>query len=158
MTKSILKAYRPELSVLVVEDHMLFGKGIKHALPQHAVHFARTIEDAKARYNECLPDIIFLDIDLPDGSGFELLDYVRTREPEAYIIMLTGSKLQEDVALSHEKGAQGYVIKPFTHTKIEQIIEEYLAYREQSIKSLLAETAKHRHEALAATVDAATKG
>ncbi len=146
-SNSIRKAYHPDLVILVVEDQMMFIKDIKHALPQHKVVFARTVEEAKLRYDECLPDISFLDIDLPDGNGFELLDYIRAREPEAYVIILTGSKMREDVALSQQKGAHGYIIKPFTKSKIDQTVEKYLGVREKGIQSLLVETKKHRDEA-----------
>jgi len=141
---SIRKAYHPDLVILVVEDHTLFSKEVKHALPQHKVVFARTLEEARARYEECLPDLTFLDIDLPDGNGFALLDYIRAREPAAYVIILTGSKLQEDIGISQQKGANGYIIKPFTRSKIEHYLEDYLQAREKDIKASLAETRQHR--------------
>jgi len=146
--KSILKAYHPDLVVLVVEDQMMFIKDVKHALPQHRVMFARTVEEAKSCYDEGLPDITFIDIDLPDGNGFELLDYIRARDLEAYVIMLTGSKMQEDVITSQQKGANGYILKPFTKSKIEQTVEKYLGVREKGIQSLLVLTEKHRQAAM----------
>ena len=145
--KSIRKAYNPELVILVVEDYMLFAREIKHALPQHRVIFARTLEDARARYDDSLPDLTFLDIDLPDGSGFELLEHVRNRDQEAYVVILTGSKLKEDIASAEAKGARGYIIKPFTKGKIDGIIESYLDLRENTIKSALVQTAQHRQQA-----------
>jgi len=143
---SINKAYHPELVILVVEDFMLFAKEIKHALPQHTVVFARSVEEANSRYSECLPDIIFLDLDLPDGNGLDLLDDIRRSEPDAYAIVLTGSKLQEDVTRSTAKGAQGYIIKPFTKEKINQAIETYLDIRERNIKLSLNQVTQHRRQ------------
>jgi len=143
---SINKAYHPELVVLVVEDFLIFAKEIKHALPRHTVVLARSMEEAKTRYDECLPDITFLDIDLPDGNGFDLMDYIRNQEPEAYVIILTGSKLQEDVTRSTAKGAQGYIIKPFTKEKINQAIETYLDIRERTIKLSLNQVTQHRRQ------------
>jgi CheY-like chemotaxis protein len=148
MSQSIRKAYHPQLVILVVEDHMLFFKAMKHALPEHKVFFARTVEEAKERYEEVLPDVTFLDIDLPDGSGFELLDYIRSREPQAYVIILTGSKLEPDIAMAQQKGASGYIIKPFVPSQIEHHIEVYRQHREKGIKTLLSETEKHRHQAI----------
>jgi len=147
LIKSIRKAYHSDLMILAVEDHMLFNKEIKHALPQHKLVFARTLEDAKAQYDEHMPDMVFLDIDLPDGNGFELLDYIRAREPEAYVVILTGSKLDEDIATSQQKGASAYLIKPFTKARIEQAVAEYLDIREKGMKSLIAQTEQNRREA-----------
>lgn len=144
---SIKKAYHPEtLTVLAVEDHSLFSKEIKHALMRHNVVFAKSLEEGRERYNECLPNITFLDIDLPDGNGFALLDYIVSQEPDAYVAMLTGSKVEEDVAISRKKGARGYIIKPFTQSKIEQCVTNYLEYREHLINNLLSEVKKHRQQ------------
>jgi len=144
---SIRKAYHPQLVVLVVEDYMLFAKEIRHALPQHTIIFARALEDAKVRYDECMPDLTFLDIDLPDGSGLELLDYIRAREPDAHVIILTGSKQKEDIASAEAKGAHNYLIKPFVKAKIDQIIADFLESREKNIKSVLRQTEQHRQQA-----------
>jgi len=145
---SIRSAYHPELVILIVEDHMLFTKDIKHALPEHTVVFARSVEEARLRYEECLPNITFLDIDLPDGTGFEMLDYIRNKEPDAYVVMLTGSKIEADVVTSRQKGARGYTIKPFTKSKIERHISEYLEFREKQIQTALRETEKRRNATL----------
>ncbi len=144
--KSIRMAYRPELVILIVEDHMLFTKDVKHALPEHTVFFARSVEEAKALYGKHLPDITFLDIDLPDGDGFEFLDFIRKEEPDAFVVMLTGSKIQSDFAISQQKGARGYVIKPFTKSKIEKYISEYLEFRKKQIELSLKQTEAHRNE------------
>jgi CheY-like chemotaxis protein len=146
---SIRKAYHPQLVVLVVEDYVVFAKEIKHALPQHNVIFARSLQDAKLRYEEYLPDVTFLDIDLPDGNGLELLDYIRMREPNAYVAILTGSKMKEDIASAEAKGASGYIIKPFTKAKIDETIGNYLDQREKDIKLRLKETRQNRAQAVA---------
>lgn len=142
--KSIRKAYHEDLVILVVEDYMIFSKEVRHALPQHRVILARTVEEARARYEEWLPNITFLDIDLPDGDGFAVLDFIRTVDPDTYVIMLSGSKLQDDITTAQRKKANGYIIKPFTRSRIEQCVEEYLKTRESSIKTLLKDTEKHR--------------
>lgn len=151
--KSIRAAYRPELVILIVEDHMLFTKDVKHALPEHAVFFARSLEEAKLLYDKHLPDVVFLDIDLPDGNGFEMLDWLHDHEQESYVVMLTGSKVATDVALAQQKGAKGYIIKPFTKSKIEKYIGEYFEFREQQIKQLLAETENRRNDFFLLTPD-----
>jgi len=152
---SIRMAYHPELVILIVEDHMLFTKDVKHALPEHSVVFARSVEEAKLRYSECLPNITFLDIDLPDGNGFEILEYIKNEEPDAYVVMLTGSKIEEDVMYSRKKGARGYIIKPFTKSKINKHIAEYLDQREKQIKTLLKQTENRRREELLLSPDLA---
>jgi len=146
--ESIRKAYREQIVILVVEDHMLFCREVRHALPQHNIVFARTVEQAKEQYDKHLPNITFLDIDLPDGDGFSVLDYIREHDPNAYVIVLTGSKLQDDIAASQQRGAQGYIIKPSPRSRFEHYINEYMKVRERNMKSTLEEIEMHRFKQL----------
>lgn len=146
--ESIRKAYHEQIVILVVEDHMLFCREVRHALPQHNVIFARSVEQAKEQYDKYLPNITFLDIDLPDGDGFAVLDYIRSHDPAAYVIVLTGSKLQNDITAAQLKGAQGYIIKPSPRSRFEYYINEYMKVRERNMKSTLEEIEKHRFKAL----------
>jgi len=148
---SIRKAYHEDLVILIVEDHMIFCKEARHALPQHKVVLARSVEEAKEQYDDCLPNITFLDIDLPDGDGFAVLDYIRSQDPSAYVIILSGSKLQDDLNAAQNKGAQGYIIKPFTRSRLEYYINEYMKFREQNIKSAISEIENHRFKAVKST-------
>lgn len=143
-TKSIRKAYHPNLVILVVEDHMLFAKEIKHILADHKCILARSLEAGRERYDEHLPHITFLDIDLPDGEGFELLDYILQQEPDAFVIILSGSKMQEDVNKAQRKGARGYIFKPVTRSRVEHYIDEYSANYEKEVKSRLTEIEQNR--------------
>ena len=72
------------------------------------------------------------------------------QEPDAYIVMLTGSKIEADVMTSQQKRRTRLYHKPFTRSKIAKHIAEYMEFREKQIKSLLRETEKHRHETLSA--------
>ena len=142
---NIRKAFHPDaLTILVVEDHTLFSKEIKHALMQHNVVFAKSVEEGRKKYDENLPNLTFLDIDLPDGTGFEILDHIMSHEPDAYVAMLTGSKVEDDVVVSHKKGARGYIIKPFTKSKVDECVASYLRFRESQINMRITEAEKHR--------------
>jgi DNA-binding NtrC family response regulator len=145
---SIRKAYHEEVVVLVVDDHMIFCREARHALPEHRVVFARTVEEAKRQYDDNLPNITFLDIDLPDGDGFSVLDYIRARDSEAHVIILSGSKMQDDITAAQCKGAHGYIVKPFTRSRLQSAIHDYIKIREKNMKSTLREIEEHRFKAL----------
>jgi DNA-binding response OmpR family regulator len=123
----------PEQIILVVEDNNMGRKDMVHALIKHKVILAGSVEEAKLRYDECRPNLSFLDINLPDGSGFEVLDYIRSKEPDAYVIMVTGSKIESDVLASQKRGARGYVVKPFTISRLKRHLAQFLRYRETQI-------------------------
>lgn len=59
------------LTILIVEDYLVFARSVRKSLPEHDFVFAQSVEEAIAQYQKTLPDITFLDIHLPDGSGFE---------------------------------------------------------------------------------------
>jgi two-component system, chemotaxis family, chemotaxis protein CheY len=143
-SRSIRKAYQEGLVILVVEDYMVFSKEVRHSLPQHQVLFAPTLEDAYRQYEATLPNITFLDLDLPDGNGMAFLEQICAKDPTAYIVILSGSKLKEDIVIAGQRGAKGYVIKPFTHAQIKQHINKYMEIREENMKASLENTQKRR--------------
>jgi two-component system chemotaxis response regulator CheY len=77
-------------------------------------------------YQQNKPDITFLDISLPDKSGYTILEEILTINPKAFVVMLTASNLKSDVEVAMKKGAKGYVIKPFSRKKLKDIIEQYI--------------------------------
>ncbi|MGI5309411.1 response regulator [Rheinheimera sp. WS51] len=64
------------------------------------------------------PDIIFLDIELPDGSGLDLLAKIKKVKPECFIIMVSANSTLENVQNSIKLGAATFIVKPFTGDKI----------------------------------------
>jgi len=123
-----------KLLILVVEDHLIFSKAVKRAIPMHQMIVARTVEEAKEMYEKQLPDMVFLDIALPDGSGHEVLEHIQKSDPQAFVVMLTGSASMEDVQKSTDNGAKGYVLKPFNSSRILYYVKEYLALRQKGVE------------------------
>ena len=59
-------------------------------------------------------NIIFLDIELPDGDGKEIISQINEISPEANVVMVSAHSTVENVKEAIEKGAKGFVVKPFT--------------------------------------------
>ncbi len=101
--------------VLVVEDE----KGISEPLIDHLeregfdTDLADTLEAARAAFERAVPDLILLDVMLPDGDGRDLAREVRTTS-DVPIIMLTARSEEIDRVLGLELGADDYVVKPFS--------------------------------------------
>lgn len=64
------------------------------------------------------PQIIFLDIELPDGSGLDLLSKIKTVRPNCFIVMVSANSTLENVQQSIKKGAASFIVKPFNGDKI----------------------------------------
>lgn len=77
-----------------------------------------------------LPGIVFLDIELPDASGLELLKKFKALKPDCFIVMVSGVSTLDNVKQSIADGAASFIVKPFTGDKILaalRLYERYLA-------------------------------
>ena len=64
------------------------------------------------------PDIVFLDVMMPEMDGLEALLAIRKQHPEISVIMITGNPSVDNVKESIEGGAQGFIVKPFNSAKV----------------------------------------
>ncbi len=112
--------------ILIVEDQPFSRKLLTQALaPQYSCHSAATVREAVALYAEYVPNIVFLDIELPDLDGHQFADFIRKEDPTSYIIMLTANSSSKDVQLARGNHVQGYIVKPYSKQKILDTIEAY---------------------------------
>ena len=102
------------MRVLIIDDHALFRVGLKGLLEQRnievvgaAAHGAEGIELAA----QLKPDIILLDLRMPDMGGLEVLPVLRKKHPSTPVVMLTTSNEEKDLIKSLRTGAQGYLLK-----------------------------------------------
>jgi two-component system KDP operon response regulator KdpE len=101
-------------TVLVVEDEAPMRRFVRSALTTHGfkVIEAGTLRDAECLATESPPDLVLLDLGLPDGDGLELL--ARLREwSRAPVIVLSARGREEDKVTALDAGADDYLTKPF---------------------------------------------
>lgn len=137
---SIRKGYHQPLVVLVVEDQLIFSKVVQQALPDDDIVIAKTLDAAYDLYENHHPDLIFLDIELPDGTGHEFLHALRRFDQEAYVVMMTGSHLEMDRYIAQDYGVQGYMIKPCTLDKIQHYAKICSEERQERMRQLISGT------------------
>lgn len=101
--------------ILLLEDDTTLGNGIRLALqsPQIQITLCRALGPAREIIAQSSFDLLILDVNLPDGSGLELLEEVRkaSRMP---VILLTANDMEMDVVTGLESGADDYITKPFS--------------------------------------------
>ena len=105
-------------TVFVVEDDNDLLKLVGEVLAKAGflTRFARNRAEINAEFNRPpLPDILLLDVSLPDADGFQILERIRHNEKlsKLPVIMMTGKSEVTDVARGLSLGADGYVTKPF---------------------------------------------
>ncbi|MCQ4670341.1 response regulator transcription factor [Lactonifactor longoviformis] len=100
--------------VLIVEDDENLNKGINIALRgEYCCVQAFTLQQAREIWKEQRPDLILLDVNLPDGSGIDLMAEIR-RFDRTPIILLTANNMEMDIVTGLESGANDYITKPFS--------------------------------------------
>jgi DNA-binding NarL/FixJ family response regulator len=101
------------MKLVVVDDHHLFRAGVKAELAQHheVVGEAATPSEALAVIAETHPDVVLLDVHLPDGGGVAVLEALPRDDTAPKVLALSVSDAAEDVVPMIRAGALGYVTK-----------------------------------------------
>ncbi|MHB1538939.1 MAG: response regulator [Solirubrobacteraceae bacterium] len=99
--------------VAIVDDHRLFRAGVKVELGERVqlVGDAGGVEDAVAMIREQRPDVVLLDVHMPDGGGVEVIARVGSELPGTRFLALSVSDARDDVIAVIRAGARGYVTK-----------------------------------------------
>jgi DNA-binding NarL/FixJ family response regulator len=111
-----------KLRVLLVDDHEVVRAGIKALLDAQAditvVGEAGTAEEGLRRVGYDEPDVVVLDVRLPDASGVEACRDIRSRFPDVKVLMLTSFADEEALMSAILAGASGYVLKRVKSTDL----------------------------------------
>ena len=102
--------------LLLVDDEQELLKMVSDILKDagfETVLTAMTVKEAILTAKEDTPDLIVLDVNLPDGNGFDICHEVKERRPDTAVIFLTANDMESDMLKGFELGADDYVTKPF---------------------------------------------
>lgn len=114
----------PPVRLLLVDNHQIVRVGLV-SLFETVPHFmvvgeASTVAEAISEARHCLPDVVLMDVRLPDGSGVEACRQIRSERPDTRVLMLTSYSDEEAIIDSIMAGAAGYLLKD---TDVEKLIE-----------------------------------
>jgi two-component system nitrate/nitrite response regulator NarL len=102
------------MRVLIIDDHALFRVGLQGLLEQRGIEVADAVAsgiEGIQRVKELRPDIVLLDLRMPDMGGLEVLQRLRENKTTIPVVMLTTSNEETDLIKSLRSGAQGYLLK-----------------------------------------------
>ena len=103
-----------KMKLMLVDDHQLFLEGLQYLLKTHGIDVAGTAANGKEaliKARELRPDIILMDIRMPECDGVDALKYIIYEMPETKILMLTTSEDDDDIYNTIKYGAFGYIMK-----------------------------------------------
>jgi len=120
----------PKKTILIVDDHPLVRKGLKSILKPatgyEVVGQAGNARDAIRMVNNLKPDLVLLDLGLPDKSGLELSREIRTISPPTRILIVSMHSKVDYIVKAFEAGATGYMAKESATERLLQGIEDVL--------------------------------
>ena len=123
-------------SVLIVDDEVGVRESLKMILKKdYDVFLAKDAEEAFLQIKENSPDVILLDIILPDLDGLKVLERIKQNEPDIVVIMITATNTAKTAVEAMKLGAYHYVTKPFDNDELRLIISRSLS--EKALKQEL---------------------
>ncbi|MGZ3559125.1 MAG: response regulator [Thermodesulfobacteriota bacterium] len=125
-------------SVLIVDDEIPVRECVKMILKNdYEVFLAKNAEEALSQIKEHSPDVILLDVSLPDLDGLKVLERIKQNDPNVTVIMVTATTTVKTTLQANKLGAYGYVTKPFDIDELRLIITRSLSSKalEQEVKN-----------------------
>ena len=113
-------------AVLIVDDTLFMRASIKEMLGENGHSVAGEASNGKEAvdmYSEVNPDVVLMDITMPDMDGLEALRLIKEKDPKAKVIMCTAMGQQAIVAKAVELGAEQFIVKPFQAERLMAAIE-----------------------------------
>lgn len=117
------------LNIMVVDDSILIAKrlaSILEGLGHKIVNVCDNGKKAVENYDTFKPDLITMDITMPEMDGIEATKKICSQHPDALIIMVTSHGQEQMVIDAINSGAKGYILKPFKKEKLEETIEKVM--------------------------------
>lgn len=115
--------------VAIVDDHAIFRAGVRSELESgvEVVGEASTVREAVALVRKERPDVVLLDVHMPDGGGQEVIRQTLDTHPDTRFLALSVSDAPEDVVAIVRSGARGYVTKTISGPELIDAIERVSA-------------------------------
>ena len=114
-------------NILVVDDAAFMRMMIKDILTKNGYTVAGEAENgAKAleKYNELKPDLVLMDITMPEVDGIQALKNIKAVDPNALIIMCSAMGQQAMVIESIQAGAKDFIVKPFQPERVLEAVKK----------------------------------
>ena len=118
--------------ILIVENDKLLNKTLAYNLASdgYDITSAQNARTAADKLTVSEYDLVLLDINLPDGNGYDLCRLVKPEHPDTMVIFLTANDMESDMLRGYELGAEDYVTKPFSIGALQQKISAMFAMLE----------------------------
>jgi response regulator of citrate/malate metabolism len=133
------------IRVVVVDDDFMVAKihaGFVTRVPGFAVAgVAHSGTDALRMVDDLRPDLVLLDIHLPDISGIDVLRLLRETHPDVDVLVISAAKEVDTVRTALRSGVVNYLLKPFDHESLRDRLQQYTtAHRSLATAPMIAQS------------------
>lgn len=114
--------------LLIVDDSSFMRLIMKHALSGLDIELieAKNGQEALEKYSHSLPDLVTMDITMPDIEGVQVLESIKKSFPDAKVIMCSSMVYKENIQETFDKGAIDFLKKPFSNEELVEMIKKHL--------------------------------
>lgn len=133
-------------SLLLVEDEQLLRWALRTKLVRagHSVQEAAALHEAELLLSQHRPQIVLLDVNLPDGNGIDFLAAQRERLAESVVIVMTASGSVEDAVRAMKLGATDFLSKPVDHDELLALLDRAAARRREHLEAEVSRRAREK--------------
>lgn len=117
---------KPLEPILIIDDSKEIRDYLSNILVElgfEEIFESENFESAKTLLIDNPPNVIFLDIELPDTDGTQILEFINDHYPSTHVIMCSGHNSLENVQNTWELGAKGFIAKPFNAKKVDTVLK-----------------------------------
>lgn len=116
-------------NILICDDAAFMRMMIKDILTKNGYNIAGEAEngaEAVEKYNELKPDLVLMDITMPEMDGIEALKKIKAGDPNAMVIMCSAMGQQAMVIESIQSGAKDFIVKPFQADRVIEAVKKVI--------------------------------
>jgi two-component system chemotaxis response regulator CheY len=113
--------------ILITDDAFFMRVTLKNILTQNGfevVGEASNGREAVELYEQLKPDVVFMDITMPEMDGLAALKAIRSKDPNAYVVMCTAMGQKQIVLEAIQHGAKDFIVKPFQPERIVEAVQK----------------------------------
>ena len=115
--------------IMIVDDEVEMRQLLSSTIRGLGISSIKEVSNAKEalfEYRIQPADILFLDLNMPEMDGFEMLVKLHEKFPSAYVVIVSGEGGIDNVQQAIQLGVQGFIIKPYKLAKVKEAIDKYM--------------------------------
>ena len=131
---------KQDIGILIVDDNDISRSMLRHILSSEAYNVIGEASSGVAALewiDKTIPEVVCLDVMMPDIGGLEILAHIKKISPDTIVLMVTGSNNRETVVNAIRAGANGFIVKPFNPATLLESMNHSVNKSYKQLKKLI---------------------